>query len=150
MCSRAQFSCCHLSACLVAFSGGRISIMGAVSRHDLLLLTSVKWLRINLCCPISQSYVVRMTLGVENGRSTKASVCPAEQQVQPEPFKGNIVKKSCNSAKINGVLVFKSGWFVSSEVWSWDWLVTLMPRVSGCTQKLADSLCTIPRDSFIT
>lgn len=52
----------------------------AVSRHDLFLLTSVKWLRINLCCPVSQSYVVRMTLGVENETSMKASVCPTEQQ----------------------------------------------------------------------
>lgn len=33
-------------------------MLSAVSRHNLLLLTSVKWMSVNLCCPVSQGCVV--------------------------------------------------------------------------------------------
>lgn len=55
-------------------------MLSAVSRRNLLLLTSVKWLSINLCCSVSQGCVGSVSLGVENGRSMKASGCPMEQQ----------------------------------------------------------------------
>lgn len=57
-----------------------------------LLLPSVKWLNINLCCPGSQCYVGSVSFGVENGRSPKGSGCPTEQQAHPEPSKGSMVR----------------------------------------------------------